>query len=170
MEELGGQDAPDGPQVTSLRQTLHRIWGSMSQNPEIDSLVQCMAGQPPLPVLAAVSEQGVRRRHQLGQESSSSSTSPTGSSPRLWAGLTLSGPWSTGPLTSCGSESPPGSSARGAGSHLISLFSSPFSRHLARGGPGQQLPGDRVSASLCTDTITPALSGSATITRPYSPN
>ncbi|CAM4622998.1 unnamed protein product [Lepidochelys kempii] len=57
MEELGGQDAPDGPQVTSLRETLHRIWGSMSQNPEIDSLVQCMAGQPPLPALAAVSEQ-----------------------------------------------------------------------------------------------------------------
>ncbi|XP_065427173.1 apoptosis regulator BAX-like isoform X2 [Chrysemys picta bellii] len=60
MEELGGQDTPDGPRVASLRETLHRIWESMSQNPEIDSLVQCMAGQPPLPALAAVSEEVFR--------------------------------------------------------------------------------------------------------------
>ncbi|TFJ96947.1 16S rRNA methyltransferase [Platysternon megacephalum] len=36
MEELGGQDTPDGPRVMSLRETLHRIWETMSQNPEID--------------------------------------------------------------------------------------------------------------------------------------
>lgn len=57
MEQLGGEGTPDGPQVTSLRQCLHRIWGSLSQNPEIDSLVQCVAGQPPLPALATISEQ-----------------------------------------------------------------------------------------------------------------
>ncbi|XP_067408394.1 apoptosis regulator BAX-like isoform X2 [Emydura macquarii macquarii] len=57
MEELGGHDAPDGPRVTSLRECLHRIWESLSRNPEIDSLVQRVAGQPPLKALARVSEE-----------------------------------------------------------------------------------------------------------------
>uniref|UniRef100_A0A674J1K1 Ig-like domain-containing protein n=1 Tax=Terrapene triunguis TaxID=2587831 RepID=A0A674J1K1_9SAUR len=41
--------------------------------------------------------------------------------------------------------------------------------HLQGRGPGHQLPRDRVSAILCADSITLALSGSATITHPDPP-
>ncbi|XP_072703839.1 apoptosis regulator BAX-like isoform X2 [Ciconia boyciana] len=55
-EELGGE-AGEGTAVASLRAATLRVWGHLSRDPEMDSLVGALAGRPPLPALAEVSEQ-----------------------------------------------------------------------------------------------------------------
>ncbi|XP_051499908.1 apoptosis regulator BAX-like isoform X2 [Apus apus] len=58
-EELGGgeEGGPEEPPVSSLRVAALRVWHRLSQDPEMDSLVGVLAGRPPLPALAEVSEQ-----------------------------------------------------------------------------------------------------------------
>ncbi|KAM6188321.1 apoptosis regulator BAX-like [Sarcoramphus papa] len=55
-EELGGE-AGEETAVASLRAATFRVWGCLSQDPEMDSLVGALAGCAPLPALAEVSEQ-----------------------------------------------------------------------------------------------------------------
>ncbi|XP_019406657.1 PREDICTED: apoptosis regulator BAX-like [Crocodylus porosus] len=58
IQELGGEEiTPTEPPVTSLLEGLLRVWRHMSRNPEIDSLVGMMSGQPPLKALAQVAEE-----------------------------------------------------------------------------------------------------------------
>ncbi|XP_014452674.1 apoptosis regulator BAX isoform X2 [Alligator mississippiensis] len=57
FQELGGEITPTEPPVTSLLEGLLQVWRSMSQNSEIDSLVDMMSGQPPLKALAQVAEE-----------------------------------------------------------------------------------------------------------------
>ncbi|XP_055567065.1 apoptosis regulator BAX isoform X1 [Falco cherrug] len=56
-EELGGEGGDATPPVASLRAAVLRVWGHLSQDPELNSLVGALAGRPPLPTLAEVSEQ-----------------------------------------------------------------------------------------------------------------
>ncbi|KAM6032518.1 apoptosis regulator BAX-like [Theristicus caerulescens] len=55
-EELGGE-AGEGTAVASLRAAVLRVWGRLSQDPEMDSLVGALADCPLLPALAEISEQ-----------------------------------------------------------------------------------------------------------------
>ncbi|KAM7074709.1 apoptosis regulator BAX-like isoform 2-T2 [Ciconia maguari] len=55
-QELGGE-VGEGTAVASLRAATLRVWGHLSRDPEMDSLVGALAGRPPLPALAEVSEQ-----------------------------------------------------------------------------------------------------------------
>ncbi|NWH49581.1 BAX regulator, partial [Fregata magnificens] len=55
-EELGGEVGEETA-VASLRAAALRVWGRLSQDPEMDRLVGALAGCPPLPALAEVSEQ-----------------------------------------------------------------------------------------------------------------
>ncbi|XP_054668445.1 apoptosis regulator BAX-like isoform X2 [Grus americana] len=55
-QELGGE-VEDETAVSSLCAAVLCIWGHLSQDPEMDSLVGALAGCPPLPALAGVSEQ-----------------------------------------------------------------------------------------------------------------
>ncbi|XP_053120819.1 apoptosis regulator BAX-like isoform X2 [Hemicordylus capensis] len=55
-EQLDGEDIPDSPQITSLREWMLRIWQELSNEPEINSMVQSVAGEDPLRALAEVSE------------------------------------------------------------------------------------------------------------------
>uniref|UniRef100_A0A8D0B9E6 Bcl-2 Bcl-2 homology region 1-3 domain-containing protein n=1 Tax=Salvator merianae TaxID=96440 RepID=A0A8D0B9E6_SALMN len=56
VEEHGVTDVPDSPQVTSLKECMLRIWQELSNNPEITRMVESVAGENPLQVLAEVSE------------------------------------------------------------------------------------------------------------------
>ncbi|XP_052635476.1 apoptosis regulator BAX-like isoform X3 [Harpia harpyja] len=55
-EELGGEVGEETA-VASLRAAALCVWGRLSQDPEMDSLVGALAGCPPLAALAEVSEQ-----------------------------------------------------------------------------------------------------------------
>ncbi|XP_068280734.1 proline-rich protein HaeIII subfamily 1-like isoform X2 [Nyctibius grandis] len=55
-EELGGEEGEEAA-VASLGAAALRVWGRLSRDPEMDSLVGALAGRPPLPALAGVSEQ-----------------------------------------------------------------------------------------------------------------
>ncbi|KAM9592063.1 apoptosis regulator BAX-like isoform 2-T2 [Morphnus guianensis] len=55
-EELRGEVGEETA-VASLRAAALRVWGRLSQDPEMDSLVGALAGCPPLAALAEVSEQ-----------------------------------------------------------------------------------------------------------------
>ncbi|KAF1608530.1 UNVERIFIED_CONTAM: Apoptosis regulator BAX, partial [Eudyptes pachyrhynchus] len=55
-EELGGE-AGEETAVASLRAAALRVWGRLSRDPMMDSLVEVLAGRPPLPALAEVAEQ-----------------------------------------------------------------------------------------------------------------